>query len=64
MRETCVFKYYRRNGTAKILAALSNRLDFADGGREAPLHGHIALTTKPTEMRVMWVSGQVSYFNY
>lgn len=52
MRWSCGFRYYSNNK----LVALSNQLKFTDGGPLAPLHGHIAMTTKPTEMRVMWNS--------
>ena len=61
MRQSCVFKYYRRTPKANVLSATSNKLDFADGGPEAPTHGHIAMTNDPTQMRVMWVSGEVTH---
>ncbi|XP_057306826.1 uncharacterized protein LOC130645009 isoform X4 [Hydractinia symbiolongicarpus] len=59
MRSTCVFKYYRAGGTYSQLVAVSQEIYFNDGGFLAPLQGHIAMTTKPTEMRVMWNSGEV-----
>ena len=40
-----------------VLTATSNLLNFANGGSQAPLQGHIAMTNKASEMRVMWVSG-------
>ena len=56
MRSECVFKYYRAGSSQ--LVAVSEKLSFADGGPVAPLQGHIALTKRPSEMRVMWVSGE------
>lgn len=53
MRSDCQFRYYRP-GTE--LVALSNVIKF-NGGPEEPLQGHLALTSDPSEMRVMWVSG-------
>lgn len=53
MRSDCQFRYYRP-GT--VLVALSTVVMFK-GGPEEPLQGHIALTSNPSEMRVMWVSG-------
>ena len=58
MREECQFRYYT-NGTVTELLASSNRLRF-EGGRRAPLQGHLALTGNPTEMRVQWTSGTSS----
>ena len=58
MRTTCVFKYYRAGHSYSQLAGISNEISFSDGGPAAPLQGHIALTGIPTEMRVMWTSGE------
>ena len=59
-REPCHFKYFRISKDQKsfTLAAVSNQVKFDDGGSQAPLQGHISLTNNPTEMRVMWVSGE------
>ena len=61
MREECHFKYFRLSQDQKSysLAANSNNVKFDDGGAQAPLQGHISLGNDPTEMRVMWVSGEV-----
>ena len=61
MRSTCIFKYYRAGSSYSQLVAESDELSFSDGGPVAPLQGHISVTTKPTEMRVMWVSGEGMY---
>ena len=58
MREPCLFRFYRDSKNSFVLAATSNKIYFADGGPYAPLQGHIALTNEPTEMRVMWTSGE------
>ena len=60
MRETCIFKFYREKNESYVLAAISNKVYFADGGPYAPLQGHIAMTNVPTEMRVMWTSGELT----
>lgn len=60
MRKSCQFKFYRQVYTDSswyyVLGAASPIMEF-EGGSEAPLQGHIALTGDPTQMRVMWVSG-------
>jgi hypothetical protein len=53
MRSSCEFRYYK---SKTILVAVSNEV-FFKGGADIPLHGHLALTGDPTQMRVMWVSG-------
>ncbi|XP_065649477.1 uncharacterized protein LOC100198144 [Hydra vulgaris] len=58
MRTSCIFKYYR-NGNVSQLVTISNELSF-QGGPLSPLQGHLALTSNPTEMRVMWVSAEVN----
>ena len=63
MRNQCVFKYFRAGSSYSQLVAESEKLSFADGGPVAPLQGHIAMTKRPSEMRVMWVSGEgISYW--
>lgn len=52
MRYTCGFRYYSNNK----LVAQSAGLTFTNGGAVNPLHGHLSMTNKPTEMRVMWNS--------
>lgn len=54
MREECAFRYYSKNK----LVARSNNVKFTNGDALAPLQVHIALTTKPNEMRIMWVSAK------
>ena len=61
MRTTCVFKYYRAGNSYNQLAGTSNEISFSDGGTEAPLQGHIAMTGLSTEMRVMWTSGEGNF---
>lgn len=56
LRSACEFRYYSNNK----LVALSNLVTFNNGGPKAPLHGHIAITNNPTEMRIMWNSAEVS----
>ena len=58
MRTQCIFRYYRAGASYSQLVTESEKLSFADGGSFAPLQGHIAMTKRPTEMRVMWVSGE------
>lgn len=53
MRVECELRYFFNDGSHAYLAARSNIVSFKRGGDE-PLQGHIALTGKPTEMRVMW----------
>ena len=57
MRSECIFKYYRDTTTSSQLVATSDKLSFV-GGAATPLQGHIAMTEQPTEMRVMWNSGE------
>lgn len=63
MRTPCVFRLFRAQENSYVLAATSNKVYFADGGPYAPLQGHIAMTSKPTEMRVMWTSGEGMYYS-
>ena len=58
MRVDCEFRYYG-NDTYTELMAVSNKVTFING-IEAPLHGHLALTGDPTEMRVHWTTGTAS----
>jgi len=60
MREPCVFKLWRNVKNGLAFAASSNLVNFADGGASAPLHGHIALTNLPTQMRVMFTTGRLT----
>ena len=62
MRTICQFKYFRYKRTSFVLAAVSNELSFTVGGQLAPLHGHLSLTGKSTEMRVLWNSGEGDFF--
>ena len=57
MRSECIFKYYRRTPSNSQLVVSSQKLAFV-GGSAAPLQGHLAMTERPTEMRVMWNSGE------
>ena len=57
MRSTCLFKYFRHNGASAQLVATSNTLSFVDGPL-AILQVHLALTSDPSQMRVMWVSAK------
>ena len=54
LRSVCQFRYYSNNK----LVAMSNAVTFNNGGPMAPLQGHIAMTNDPTQMRVMWNSGE------
>jgi len=57
MRSTCLFKYFRHNGDAAQLVAISNTVSFVNGPL-AILQVHLALTNDPSQMRVMWVSAK------
>jgi len=57
MRSPCAFRYYIGG---KTLVAISNKVRFTNGDAFAPLQVHLAMTNKPTEMRVMWNSAKVS----
>ena len=57
MRSECIFKYYRKTPSNSQLVVSSQKLAFV-GGSAAPLQGHLAMTERPTEMRVMWNSGE------
>ena len=57
MRSDCIFKYYRSTAFNSQLVVSSEKLTFV-GGSAAPLQGHIAMTEQPTEMRVLWNSGE------
>ena len=54
MRAECGFRYYSNHK----LVASSNKVVFNNGGPNAPLQGHIAMTNNPTEMRIMWNSAE------
>ena len=56
LRTDCQFRYYNNETDRVRLLAKSNVIRFK-GGHRAPLHGHLALTGNPTEMRVQWTSG-------
>ncbi len=58
MRSDCEFRYYRYlvGGLYTALVARSNQLTFK-GGADLPMHGHLSLTSDPSQMRVMWISG-------
>jgi len=56
MRSDCELRYFYNDGIHAYLTARSNVVRFKRGA-SAPLQGHLALTGKPTEMRVMWTSG-------
>lgn len=60
MRSSCAFKYYRNTESRYVLSAISNTIEFHNGGPYAPTQGHISMTNKPTEMRVMWVSANIT----
>ena len=60
MRTPCQFRYYAYDGRRAELIASSNEVSFT-GGSAAPLQGHLALTGKPSQMRVMWTSGSREY---
>ena len=59
LRFDCEFRYYTSAGEGKSelhLLARSPRVTF-EGGPHAPVHGHLALTGDPSQMRVQWTSG-------
>ncbi|KAK3740335.1 hypothetical protein QZH41_009414, partial [Actinostola sp. cb2023] len=56
MRVDCELRYFHSDGHHAYLGARSNVVRFK-GGAVEPLQGHLALTGKPSEMRVMWTSG-------
>lgn len=56
LRTDCQFRYYSNETNRVRLIARSNIIRFK-GGNNAPLHGHLALTGNPNEMRVQWTSG-------
>lgn len=60
MREDCELRYFRNDGLSSKLVARSNKLGFELGG-DAPLQGRLALTGKPTEMRVMWTAAKCKF---
>ena len=55
IREDCQFRFFLNDTYAELIAE-SDVVKFV-GGKGAPLHGHLALTGKANEMRVMWTSG-------
>ena len=59
MRVDCEFRYFRSSGHKSELLAISNKVSFVNG-KEATLHGHLALTGKATQMRVHWTTGTTS----
>ena len=58
MRSECELRYYRSVGSREYtaLVAKSNLVTFR-GGSGQPQHGHLSLTNDPSQMRVMWISG-------
>jgi len=58
LRTECEFRYYRNEvgGEYTALVARSNLVTFK-GGPDQPQHGHLSLTNDPSQMRVMWISG-------
>ncbi|XP_028398473.1 nucleotide pyrophosphatase/phosphodiesterase-like [Dendronephthya gigantea] len=57
VRTNCEMRYFRNYSQGhQELVATSNTVVF-EGGPEQPLQVHLALTGKPSEMGVMWVSG-------
>ncbi|KAL5482027.1 hypothetical protein EMCRGX_G022307 [Ephydatia muelleri] len=60
LRLDCEFRYYTLAGEGDDselhLLARSRRVTF-EGGPQAPVHGHLALTGDPSQMRVQWTSG-------
>lgn len=59
MRVDCEFRYFRSSEHKSELLAVSNKVSFVNG-KEATLHGHLALTGKATQMRVHWTTGTTS----
>ena len=59
MRVDCEFRYFRSNEHKSKLLAVSNKVNFVNG-KEATLHGHLALTGKATQMRVHWTTATTS----
>ena len=56
IRCECEFRYYRNRTDDIMFLARSDLITFK-GGKLAPVHGHLALTLNPSEMRVQWTSG-------
>ena len=58
MRNHCEMRYYRNvdGGDYAALVTKSELIRFK-GGADLPMHGHLSLTNDPSQMRVMWISG-------
>lgn len=58
LRSDCELRYYRRvdGGEYTALVARSDVITFK-GGSDLPHHGHLSLTNDPSQMRIMWISG-------
>lgn len=59
LRMECEFRYLSSSATGAELLAVSEVVSFV-GGAKAPLHAHLALTGRSTEMRVQWTSGDTA----
>ena len=58
LRVDCEFRYFATSEYTELIA-VSNRVQFASG-KEAPLHGHLALTGDSSSMRVHWTTGTLT----
>ena len=58
LRSECQFRYYSSSAAGTELLAAGD-VAFV-GGATAPLHAHLALAGRPTEMRVQWTSGDAA----
>ena len=63
LRTECELRYYRSVGGGEYtaLVATSDLITFK-GGADLPHHGHLSLTNDPSQMRVMWISGNSKMF--
>lgn len=59
LRTECELRYFSSSITGTELLAVSGVVGFV-GGAKAPLHAHLALTGRSTEMRVQWTSGDTA----
>ena len=57
LRLDCEFRYYTLAGDTTLHLLARSRLVTFKGGSQAPIHGHLAFTGDPTQMRVQWTSG-------
>ena len=55
VRTDCQFRYFTNDSYVELVA-VSNKVTFVDGV-EAPLHAHLALTGRASEMRLQWTTG-------